>query len=179
MFLHTHTHTHTFYPNPPHPLIQTHTHSRPPPLLLLESAPRWALHEKRAVSAFPSPSLRPARETTVPSPAVTARVMWQGCTQCTTLCLDAPLQLPGTRPTLLARYVRVHRLISIVTLCPVLTIEPVGRPILMRSKSQYLADHCVPISLINLQPAKWTIIHNIRWKKKCCLCSVLFTCARL
>ena len=108
LMVHTHTHihvhtppTHTHIPPPP----PTHTHSPPPPLLLLESAPHWTLHVRRAVSASPSPLLRPVRETIAPPLAVTARVMWQGCTQCTMLCPDVPLLRPGTKPTLLARCV--------------------------------------------------------------------------
>ena len=98
---HHHPHTHTYHPPPTH----THTHSPPPPLLLLESVPHWTLHERRAVSASPSPLLRPVRETIAPPLAVTARVMWQGCTQCTMLCPAVPLLRPGTKPTLLARCV--------------------------------------------------------------------------
>ena len=103
-YTHTHTYMYTHHPPTPPP-THTHTHSPPPPLLLLESVPHWTLHERRAVSASPSPLLRPVRETIAPPLAVTARVMWQGCTQCTMLCPAVPLLRPGTKPTLLARCV--------------------------------------------------------------------------
>jgi len=158
--VHTHTHTHTHVHTPPTPTHtthpHTHIHSPPPPLLLLESALHWTLHERRAVSASPSPWLRPVRETIVLPLAVTARVMWQGCTQCTMLCLDVPLLRPGTRPTLLARCVCILRCShSFLPRLRDLGMRPVG------VGGQFWCSHSkVSIccaNFVNLWPVKCTI----------------------